>query len=352
MRGAVVVTKDGFMELLERLMENYQVVAPVERNGRVLYEFVSDPHEANLEYRGTTLLPPKRFFFPEKEILFTYEIEEGGEVRVYDRYSEVKGLRRVLVGVRPCDIRGLEVLDKVFIGEFHDPYYAARRQGTLIVGLTCNEPTEYCFCAYTGSGPMIDSGYDLLMTDLGESYLVEVGSEKGEKIVKLNLDLFKEATADDLRERTRILREVEGKIREQGLPDLTKMYEPLVKLFNADLWREYGRRCVACGKCNFTCPTCRCFNVYDDPNLDLRSGKRVRVWDSCHFLSFTRVASGEVFRKERHSRVKQRIYHKYCYSIDEIGMISCVGCGRCIEVCSAGIDIREVAKEVMKVWGL
>jgi len=345
----VVITKDGFTELVGRLLEDYQVIAPVERNGQVLFSLVSNPHEVCMEYKGTTLLPPKRFFFPEKEILFTYEMLDG-DVKIYDKYEEVKGIRRVIVGMRPCDIQSLNVLDKVFIGEYHDPYYAARREGTVIIGLTCNEPDDYCFCVFTGSGPTVSEGYDLLLTDLGEAYLVEIGSERGERIVKLNLDLFRKATDADVQERDRILKRAESKMREQKLPDLTKMYEPLVELFYADLWREYGRRCVACGKCNFTCPTCRCFNVYDDPNLDLKSGKRVRVWDSCHFLSFTRVASGEIFRKERHSRVKQRIYHKYCYSIDEIGMISCVGCGRCVKVCSAGIDIREVAVEVMKAW--
>ena len=345
-----VLPKDAVEVFVGRLVEGYQVIAPVERNGQVLFGYVSDPREVVLEYRGVTLLPPKRFFFPEREILFTYEIK-GGEVYVYDKYEDIRGMRRVLIGIRPCDVHGLKVLDKVFIGEFRDPYYAARREGTLIICLTCTEPGEYCFCAYTSSGPDLKDGYDLLMTDLGESYLVEVGSERGGRLVKLNLDIFREASKDDLERKEEAVRRAEAKIREQKLPNLSEMYEPLIKLFDADLWREYGRKCIACGKCNFTCPTCRCFNVYDDPNLDLKSGKRVRVWDSCHFLSFTKVASGEIFRKERHSRVKQRIYHKYCYSVDEIGSISCVGCGRCVKVCSAGIDIREVARRVMEAWG-
>ena len=216
-----------------------------------------------------------------------------------------------------------------------------------MIGLTCNEPMDYCFCAYTGSGPGIRDGFDLLMTDLGDRYLVEVGSGRGLELVKLNLDLFRSASGKDVEERERILAKVEDRIREQGLPDLTKIYEELVKAFDSRIWDEYGRLCLACGKCNFTCPTCSCFDIYDDPNLDFRSGKRVRVWDSCHFLSFTRVASGEVFRKDRPSRVKQRVYHKYCYSVDDIGVISCVGCGRCVEVCSAGIDIREVTRRVV-----
>ncbi len=142
---------------------------------------------------------------------------------------------------------------------------------------------------------------------------------------------------------------VESKIREQGLPDLTRINGKLKEVFQADLWREYGRQCLSRGKCNFVCPTCRCFDVYDVSSFDGKVGKRIRVWDSCHFLSFTRVANGEVFRKERPSRLKQRIYHKYCYSIDEIGNVSCVGCGRCIEVCPASIDIREAVSRALNL---
>ncbi|RLF00834.1 MAG: hypothetical protein DRJ57_00315 [Thermoprotei archaeon] len=348
MERFVVITKEDFTELLERLLGAYQVIAPVEREGRTFLSYVSDPAEVNMEYRGTTLLPPKRFFFPEVEVLFTYRVTEG-RVELYDKLEEVRGAKRVLLGVRPCDIKSLEILDKVLIGEYKDPYYAARRDGTLIVGLTCNEPDEYCFCAFTGSGPQASGGFDLLMTDLGDRYLVEIGSDRGERVVNLNLDLFKPASKDEVNEREEILKRVEAEIKRQELPDLTKVYEAFVKNFDAELWLEYGRRCLACGKCNYVCPTCRCFDVYDEPSLDKSGGKRVRVWDSCHFLSFTRVAGGKVFRSERPSRVKQRIYHKYCYGVDEIGEIECVGCGRCIKVCPASIDIREAAKRVVEL---
>ena len=340
-----LISKDALFTLINRFIDDYSVIAPKKRNNQVYYDHVASADEVELDYKGTPLLPPKRFFFPEREVMFAYELEEGG-VRIFDKCDEIGKSRRVLVGVRPCDIWSLKMLDKVFIGEFHDPYYASRRENTIIIGLTCNEPTEHCFCSFTKTGPSINEGFDLLLTDLGEYYLVEVGSETGERLVALNNDLFMNASAGDLKARERILAQVDAEIREQGLPSLTDMHDKMVKTFDAEVWNRYGEKCLSCGKCNFTCPTCRCFDIRDEPSLDLKRGVRVRVWDSCHFLSFTRVASGEVFRKERPSRLKQRIYHKYCYSIDEIGSISCVGCGRCIRVCSAGIDLRKVLLEV------
>ncbi len=342
------ITKNKFYELVERLLANYQVIAPVNKDGRVFYEYISNSKEVDMEYKGHTLLPPKKFFFPEKEVLFTYE-KLNGDIIIYDKVQEIKEGRRVFLGIRPCDIMALKSLDKVLISEFKDPYYQARRENTIIIGLTCNEPTKYCFCAFTKTGPSINEGYDLLLTDLGHSYIVSIGSEKGLTLVKLNLDLFEEPSEEELKERDEILKTVEKEILKQELPDLTNIYEAMLRNFNAEIWKEYGEKCLACGKCNYTCPTCRCFDIFDDPNLDFKSGKRVRVWDSCHFLSFTKVTSGEIFRKERPSRVKQRIYHKYCYSIYDEGSISCVGCGRCIDVCPAKIDIREVARKVVSL---
>ena len=337
--------KDFTEEFIGRLLENFQVIAPVRRDGRIFYERIADPHEVDLEYTGRSQLPPKRFFLPEKEVLFTYEITTEG-ILIYDRSEELEGLKRIFIGIRPCDIHSLKILDKIFFGKFHDPYYGLRRKNTLILGLTCNEALEYCFCAYMGSGPSIENGFDLLLTDLGDHYLVEIGSDKGKKLVYHNIDLFRSASFEDLKERRRILSQVESDIKKEPFPDLNRLYEALLKNFRADMWNKYGEVCLACGKCNFVCPTCVCFDVYDDPNLDLKSGKRVRVWDSCHFISFTRVAGGLVFRKERPSRVKQRVYHKYCYSVDEIGMFSCVGCGRCIETCPVNINIMKIAREV------
>jgi ferredoxin len=346
MERFLTIDKGLMGSFLERVMKYYQLIAPVRTEKGVLFEYISGKEEVDLTYSGHTILPPKKFFFPPVEEMFVYEYEDSGNIRLYDLLDEVSKGKRVIVGVKPCDINGLLVLDKVFTGEYNDPYYTARRKNTLVVGLTCSRAMEYCFCAYLNTGPSIKRGFDILLSDLGDRYVVEVGSEDGWRLVKFNLDLFSEARKDDIEEREKLLIKVEEDIRSKGLPYLETIERGLREKFSDEIWETYGKKCLACGKCNFTCPTCRCFTISDEPNPDLKSGKRVRIWDSCHFLSFTRVASGEVFRRDRPSRFKQRIYHKFVYSINEIGSISCVGCGRCVEVCPAKINIMDVVKEV------
>jgi len=301
MEKYMLLSKKNLGVLVERFLKEFQVYGPTEKNGIIAFEKISNWSELRLD----------------------------------------------VAGIRPCDVHGLTLLDKVFISEIVDPYYVTRRENTIIICITCNNPTEYCFCNFTKSGPSIKEGFDLLLTDIGQFFLVEIGSEKGNDIINSNSDLFQEATENDLVKRDQKIREVEEKLSRNQLTGANELYQKLIRVFNDELWNEYGRKCVACGKCNFTCPTCHCFDVYDVMELTLKEGNRVRKWDACHFLSFTRVAGGEIFRKERTSRVKQRIYDKYCYPVDEFGSVFCVGCGRCIHVCTAGIDIREILKKVL-----
>jgi len=343
----MLLPKENLNILVKRFLEKFQVYGPAEKNGTLRFDIISAPSELRLDVDGVPLLPPKKIFFPPEEILFTFKINNDDNISIEDPLSEVKAEKRILFGIRPCDVYGLILLDKVFLGKTIDPYYATRRENTIIICITCNNPTEYCFCNFTKSGPLVKNGFDLLFTDIGQSFFVEIGSEKGRNIVNLNLDLFQKASENDIAKRDQKIRELEEKLSENQLTSSDEVYKKLVDIFDNELWNEYGRKCVACGKCNFACPTCHCFDVYDTLELTFKEGKRVRKWDACHFLSFTRVAGGEIFRKERTSRVKQRIYDKYCYPVDEFGAIFCVGCGRCIQVCTAEIDIREILKKVL-----
>jgi len=342
-----ILHKKNLHSLVQTILKHYRVIGPMKINGNVFFRELKEADELFLEYKGHTRLPPKRYFLPEKEVLFSYEIK-GNEVIIKDHLEYLKDYKAVLIGIHPCDIQALNILDKVFISEFEDPYYTTRRKNTLIIGLTCNEPSEYCFCYFTRSGPNINDGYDLLLTDLGDMYLVEVGSSQGKSFIDQFSMFFDKADPQLLKKKEEKINSLVKQMQKLGLPFFNEIYSTMVNAFYDDFWEDLGRMCLACGKCNYSCPTCYCFDVQEESEPDLTEGRRIRRWDSCHFLSFTRVASGEIFRKDRTSRVKQRIYHKLVYSVNNIGTISCVGCGRCIETCTANIDIRDVVKNLMK----
>lgn len=341
-----VLPSQNISPFVRRLMDEYHIYGPTERRGKVEFDEVLSPNDLRLEY-STTYLPPKKLFLPIRETLFTYEITDEGVRIVHDYLRDLEeGKGWILLGIHACDLHGLLYLDKVFTSKFQDPYYITRRKNTTIVCVTCRQPMDWCFCTSTGTGPTIDHDFDLLMTNIGGDYFVEFGSRRGKALVEPNADLFREATRADHGRRKEEIEEASRKVPRRV--SLDGIYQKLVKVFDSDLWDEYGRRGVACGKCNFVCPTCYCFDVLDEMDLDGRRGERVKVWDSCHFLSFARVAGGN-FRESRTSRIKQRIYHKFCYTIDEYGLISCVACGRCIWVCPPRFDLVEIINEVNEV---
>lgn len=332
--------KDELQTFVQRLIGKYEVLGMKLEDGELKYSRINSVDELRLPSSHRPLVPPKKWFYPERETLFTYRISRG-RVKIEDSLKKLLTMKRIFFGMRPCDVRSLHILDKILLGRFHDPYYGIRRENTLIIELTCNEPAEYCFCTMVGGGPYVEDGCDVIFTRISEGFLVETRTVNGAKLIENNKDIFRKAREEEIIERNEIIARAYSKI-EARCVDLERLYNTLVRIYDSDMWNDYSEKCFSCGKCNFICPTCHCFDIYDEVDANLSSGARVRIWDSCHFLSFTRVAGGIVFRRERTSRVKQRIYHKLCYSIDEIGEISCVGCGRCIEVCPSKIDVREI----------
>jgi len=88
--------------------------------------------------------------------------------------------------------------------------------------------------------------------------------------------------------------------------------------------------------------------MYDDVTLDIKSGERKRVWDSCQLEEFAEVAGGENFREERSSRQRHRYYRKFSYSVKKYKKIFCTGCGRCTRTCMAGISLVDTINVLAK----
>jgi sulfhydrogenase subunit beta (sulfur reductase) len=275
----------------------------------------------------------KQFLFPSQQTLFS-AVKDGSWKLIEPNETAP---RYALIGVRACELAAIHIQDKVFLREdFKDPSYRAKREGLFILGVNCLDPDDTCFCTSMGTGPRLFAGYDLCLTELEEVFLLEVGSELGralltERSFNLPSAFVQESAKHALDKASKaILRKLEI----SDLPDL------LTGNLEAERWTEVANRCLSCGNCTQVCPTCFCWNVIDHVNISGTSTRRERVWDSCFSLNYSYMAGGNT-RPSVCSRYRQWLTHKLGTWVEQFGMLGCVGCGRCISWCPAGIDLTE-----------
>ena len=340
-----ILEKESFQEFLEDLIKQYKVIGPVRKGGGTstysytTFDYVESVEDLEMDYTSS-MLTHKSIYFPDNEPVYEYEVKNN-RVEIRD-LMEIWSGERVIVGMHPCDITAILHLDKVFLEEaFEDPYYKDKRSKTIIIGLTCSKVKASCFCNIVGSGPDIETGYDLLMTDIGDSYFIKVGSEVGEGIV--SKDYFRNANEEDRKRRSDEIEKVAKQL--PAKLDMDKILDVMPEKYNDGLWKEYSDRCLTCGACNMVCPTCHCFVINDKTNSDRTKGTRFLSWDSCHFERFARIAGSNI-RGEKGSRYKHRMYDKFYYDVKRYGTVFCVGCGRCLEFCPSHIDIRSILRKL------
>jgi len=331
-----ILKKTDLLPFLEGLKPEFEVITPLYEGQDILFGDL-DSSKLATDFIGKTRLSPKEYLFPQRESLFTFSDGEGVEIE-----SHVNESKRVIWGVRPCDLYGLKFLDNVYLSSYVDPYYRARRSNTILMGLNCNEAGESCFCSSVGAGPFAKEGFDLLFTDLGEAFLVEIVGGAGEGIIEKQAGLFTSATGKD-EEKAKMLEEKSKKTFKTSI-DLEKVRAKMDVAYSHPVWDEEAAKCILCGGCNWVCPTCQCFNVEDI--AEGNKAERVRYWDSCQLGGFTQMAA-ENTRVSQADRLRQRLYHKFSYNPEQYdGDIGCIGCGRCIDVCPALIDITYILRRV------
>ena len=120
----------------------------------------------------------KDFFFPQTQTLMEFKTD-GKNIEVIDNRSESEDF--VVFGVRGCDVKSLEVLDKVFLAEPVDSYYKTRREHGVIVAMACSKPTETCFCGTFGVDASAPAG-DILCYKTADAFYLEGQTEKGYKL--------------------------------------------------------------------------------------------------------------------------------------------------------------------------
>jgi sulfhydrogenase subunit beta (sulfur reductase) len=345
----VILSKENFDPFISRLSKLQKLVAPVEKGyENYSFEEVTSADRIALRYIPT-VLPPKKYFLPQREPLLEYNVSKGLDVQAVVEYE-----RMVLFGVHTCDLAGIQCLNMVFSQRPKDYNYLIRKNKIDIIGLEC---TSYCdeFASCTlvnASAP--SGGYDLFFTDMGDYFIVHINTQVGDEIVDTS-KVFERAGREHLRALV-TLREEKKNIFKNELPiEPREIPELFDKSFESNVWQDLDRRCLACGNCTNVCPTCYCFDIMDEMNLQLTGGRRYRRWDSCQLEPFAKVAGGENFRKERAVRQRHRYYRKFRYPVLKYSRFFCTGCGRCSRTCMAGIRLKEtlgtlIEEGITKVW--
>ena len=334
------IKKDQLKTLLDKVAQAYQLIAPVQNSGISTFKPVQSGEGIVLDYQNS-VVPPKNYFFPQSEKMFSYDTKDPS----WAIKPEEGVPKRVLFGIRPCDVKSVKLLDKVFDAEFRDDLYIDKRDKTTIVAVSCNKCRHTCFCGAFGISPSEAEGADVLLSDLGDRYLAEILTEKGIALITENASLFTDDDGSGPAEKEKVT----SAAKEQQMKiDLEGVKAKLDNMFDHPIWADESLKCIGCGTCTFVCPTCHCFDIVDFNNQS-SIGYRYRCADSCQFANFTRAAGGHQPRPSKMERTRQRFMHKLRYFIDRYDDFGCVGCGRCLEKCPVNLDIAQVINKVKEV---
>lgn len=334
MRKCLITNQTALFNEISSLMDLY---IPVETtNGNASFKKYQDGMVMSDVLK--TDRSPKDLFFPQTQCLMEFKTQ-GKTIEVIDNRKEAEDF--VVFGVRGCDVKSLEVLDRVFLVEPVDTYYATRREHGVIISMACNRPDETCFCKTFGVDASSPAG-DIVCYKTNDALYLDAKTEKGEKLLS---KLDKVTVEDDGKDAKRVQEDIKAITERLPLAnlkadafgsDLTQKY------FDAPEWESLSKSCLGCGTCTFVCPTCQCYDIKD---FKTNNGvERFRCWDSCMYSEFTKMSAGQP-RLTQLERFRQRFMHKLVYfPTNNDGMFSCVGCGRCVAKCPISMNIVKVMK--------
>ena len=331
------IKAENLPALFRKIAAEQELYLPVSSAGQVNFAAWEEEAEVSLETLKT-VKSPKDAFFPQSENL--YRCVRDGKKLVVEP-GELKSQNFVVFGMKACDIQGIKVLDKVFLSDPVDSFYAARREHGIIVGLACHEPEESCFCKVFGidcSNPVADVATWMIE---GNLYWEPI-TEKGNMLTEQIKDILEEGDSAVVEQEKEKIHTIVEKLPYTHLSLKGWGEKDYMERFNSPIWEELYKPCLACGTCTFVCPTCQCYDIKD---YDTGHGvQRYRCWDSCMYSDFTMMAHGNN-RTSQMQRFRQRFMHKLVYyPVNNDGMFSCVGCGRCVEKCPASLNIVKVIK--------
>ncbi len=328
---------NDFDRAMQLLVDSYDVFLPVDSGTGCSYR----SWEPGLIPGNSlnTVRSAKDFFFPQTEDLVAFKLD-GKNVEPRDVRAEVKDF--VIFGVRACDLKSFDILDRVFLADPVDTYYKNRRDHSVVIAYACSSPSQTCFCSAFGIDPTSPRS-DCTMWRVADDLYFDFSSDKGMRLYALMESVLTECSDDPVKQQQHETLSVLERLplHDLHVPDLR---DKLMDTFESPVWDELYKSCLGCGSCTFVCPTCQCFDIRD---YDTGHGViRYRCWDSCMYSDFTKMAAADP-RLTQKERFRQRFMHKLVYyPQNNDGIYSCVGCGRCLRKCPVNMNIVKVIKKL------
>lgn len=311
------ITKKELEELARKLNSKFRVIAPyedVEKTGPNRFSFreLADSNAIHFNY-PVTILPPKRYLLPPKDILFRFNDEKT---------SPEEPEKTMIFGLTFEDLEGISYLDRIFSEPYEDEVYENRRKKTLLVAVDQFSPPGHI-------------AFDIYLQEVGkEKYAAFAGSKEGSRILKNPLFKNQDIKVPEKERKTDPL------ITDPMLP------RAIDKSKNHPVWEELSEICFGCGICSYACPLCYCFETEDVIEIGTEKGMRCRNWSSCFSLDFAKT-NAKNFREERKDRIYNWYFHKFVRMPREHNFPGCVNCNRCIVYCPAKINFRKVLTRVL-----
>jgi sulfhydrogenase subunit beta (sulfur reductase) len=329
-----VLSKAKLSAALDKLDATNEVFVPMQKGAESGYfpwqSFVNGEDELRLEALNV-YQSPKRVVLPQTEKMYGIK-SQGVEVNIDKTYEDSHPT--IIFGARGCDVKGILAMDAVFLTRgYEDSFYKARRSGTTIIANACYAPGPNCFCNAMEVNSVDPAGADVILRDIGDSFVWEVKSPLGEAVTKLINDLLEEKEAQ-----LPVAKSFQRQVNYEGVA------EKLKGMFEDPIWDKLAQPCINCGMCTYVCPSCYCFDIQVKMWGD--HGYRFRAWDSCMFEEYSREAGGGNPRGAAKERFRQRFLHKLEFFTERYGTPLCTGCGRCIIVCPTDVNIVRIIDAV------
>lgn len=321
------ISKNDFKSFIDKKLQQNKsrTVGVVQRGSHHVFADLNSSEELCLDY-DVTILPPKKYFQPPKEVLLEFVPKKA------DSYAAVYDCDPItIIGIHYYDMAALYLMDRAFSEGERDEHYMKKRENSLLIGVYPTKHFKYRFARSVTR----DQGRkvaDIMLVPIGDNLVIEVLTKKGQEYLEGANTVKNDYSMKEIEDARNVIKD------DRKIPvPIELVPEYLGKNHDHPVWKHFGEKCFSCGSCVLVCPTCYCFEVRDEVELSLARGQRIRTWDGCMLEGFARIADGHNFRATSGSRFRHRMFRKGKILPEKYGYFGCVGCGRCGDSCTAGI---------------